>query len=71
MSHPTCVGSWFNALDPHDVVALYPLDQRNFRVNPAIENKTDVANHTGNQHGIEGYLDDPVIAKRIHDALIT
>lgn len=71
VSHPVCVGNWFNALDPHDVVALYPLDQRNFRVNPAIENKTDVANHTGNQHGIEGYLDDPAIAKRIHDALVT
>lgn len=67
--HPACVGKWFNALDPHDVVALYPLDQRNFRVTPPIENKTDVHNHTGNQHGIEGYLDDPVIARRIHDAL--
>lgn len=67
--HPACVGKWFNALDPHDVVALYPLDLRSFRVTPGIENKTDVHNHTGNQHGIAGYLDDPVVARRIHDAL--
>ncbi|WP_338878955.1 hypothetical protein WHX56_21680 [Achromobacter veterisilvae] len=67
--HPACVGSWFNALDPHDVVALYPLDQRNFRVVPAIENKTDVHNRSSNRHGIDGYLEDPVIASRIHGAL--
>jgi len=68
--HPACVGTWFNALDPHDVVALYPLDQRNFRVVPAIENKTDVHNRSSNRHGVEGYLEDPVIARRIHDALM-
>lgn len=70
ISHPSCVGKWFNAMDPNDVVALYPLDARNFGIDPEIENKTDVVNHTSNQHSIHGYLDDPVVAKRIHDAVI-
>jgi len=36
---------------------------------PAIENKNDVANDTSNHHGITGYLKDPVVAKRLYDAL--
>jgi hypothetical protein len=63
------VGAWFNAMDPNDIVALYPLGPPRFDVQPTIENKVDVDNHTPNQHGIAGYLDDPVVAKRIHDAL--
>lgn len=69
---PPCVGSWFNAMDPHDAVALHPLDVDHFAINPplpAIENKTDVDNRTPNQHGISGYLGDPVVARRIFDAL--
>ncbi|HVS00963.1 MAG TPA: alpha/beta hydrolase [Thermoanaerobaculia bacterium] len=68
--HPACVGKWFNAMDPDDVVALYPLDERHFPVDPAIENKKDVKNQTSNQHGIAGYLNDKDVAKRIYDALI-
>lgn len=70
---PECAGAWFNAMDERDVVALYPLDAGNFPLDPAvpsIENKLDVDNHTENRHGIAGYLDDPSVAKRIHDALI-
>lgn len=70
---PACVGSWFNAMDERDVVALYPLDTQSFPLNPtmpAIENKRDVRNKTQNRHGISGYLDDREVAKRIHDALI-
>ena len=70
---PECVAQWFNAMDPRDIVALYPLDAASFPLNPelpAIENKTDVSNRTGNRHGIAGYLDDPVVARRIYDALI-
>jgi hypothetical protein len=67
--HPQCVGKWFNAMDERDVVALYPLDQNNFPITPAIENKTDVQNQTENRHGISGYLNDKDVAKRIHDAL--
>jgi hypothetical protein len=68
--HPACASKWFNAMDPDDVVALYPLDDRHFPVDPAIENKTDVDNQTDNQHGIKGYLNDREVAKRIYDALV-
>lgn len=67
--YPLCVKTWFNAMDERDVVALYPLDARNFEVLPQIENKTDVHNDTENRHGITGYLSDAVVAQRIHQAL--
>lgn len=70
IGHPAPAAQWFNAMDPDDVVALFPLDADHFDVDPAIENKTDVDNFTANQHGIAGYLTDPVVAKRIHDALV-
>jgi hypothetical protein len=70
VKHPDCVGKWYNALDPGDVVALYPLDKAHFPVNPLIQNKTDVRNGTDNQHGITGYLNDKDVAKRIYDALV-
>lgn len=70
LASPTCVGGWFNAMDPNDIVSLYPLEPPRFGLQPAIENKTDVDNHTPNQHGIAGYLDDPVVARRIYDALV-
>lgn len=70
ISHPTCAQEWLNARDARDVVALYPLDADHFDIDPAIENKSDVSNHTTNRHGISGYLDDPVVARRIHDALV-
>ena len=68
-TYPECARSWFNAFDDRDVVALYPLEKPHFSVTP-IANKTDVQNHTENRHGIAGYLDDPVVAKTIYDALI-
>lgn len=70
LKHPACVGKWFNAMDKRDVVSLYPLDSTNFSIDPEIENKTDVDNFTDNRHGIAGYLEDPVVARRIHDALV-
>ena len=69
---PECVGSWFNAFDDADVVALYPLIAKTFALDPTkpeIENKSDVHNHTENRHGIGGYLDDTDVAARIHAAL--
>jgi pimeloyl-ACP methyl ester carboxylesterase len=63
------VSSWNNAFDPRDIVALYPLDQANFPVNPVIANYANVNNHTDNRHGIDGYLDDPTVAGWILDAL--
>lgn len=69
IKHPSCVKSWFNAMDPRDIVALYPLDAGHFRIDPAIENKIDINNPTPNRHGITGYQPDPVVCKRIYDAL--
>jgi hypothetical protein len=66
---PGCVQQWFNAMDPKDVVALYPLDGAHFDVSPAIENRTDVSNDTGNHHGISGYLSDQQVALHIYKAL--
>lgn len=67
--YPPCVESWVNALDERDVVALFPLDSRNFEVIPRIENVTSLTNDTANRHGITGYLNDATVAKRIHQAL--
>lgn len=69
VSHPAVAEHWFNAMDEKDVVALYPLTRRHFEIDPEIENKTDVDNFTDNHHGIDGYLEDAVVARRIHEAL--
>ena len=70
--HPDCAGQWFNAMDSRDIVALHPLDaSHDWDISPGIENKTDVNNQTSNRHGISGYLSDPVISKRIYDALVS
>jgi hypothetical protein len=71
LKFPAPVGAWFNAFDDRDVVALYALDPANFAVTPAVDNYSKVKNHTANRHGIAGYLDDPVVAKRILNALGT
>ena len=70
IKRPACVQDWFNAMDNDDIVALYPLDTDHFDVDPPIANKTDVDNHTSNQHGIAGYLNDKEVALRIYDALV-
>jgi hypothetical protein len=70
---PECAGAWFNAMDPRDVVALYPLRPNRFPLDPRrpeIVNHTGVDNHTENRHGIEGYLDDKEVAARIYHALM-
>ena len=36
---------------------------------PQIENYGAVHNGTPNKHGITGYLDDPEVARRIHQAI--
>ncbi|MFK8162570.1 MAG: hypothetical protein AB8H12_08915 [Lewinella sp.] len=60
---------WYNAYDKRDFVALRPLDTKHFNNGFDIQNSTHVVNHTDNRHGIEGYLDDKVIAKLIYDAM--
>jgi pimeloyl-ACP methyl ester carboxylesterase len=69
LGKPACAGSWFNAFDTRDVVALFPLDSANFPIDETIDNFNGVKNHTENGHGIDGYLDDPVVARHIHQAL--
>ena len=71
IGHPRCAAHWFNAMDERDVVSLFPLTSKHFDIDPEIENKTDVDNPTENRHGISGYLGDPVVARRIHDALVS
>jgi hypothetical protein len=66
---PAPAKAWYNAYDPKDVVALYPLDAANFPVSPAVENYGNVLNATDNRHGIIGYLDDANVAKHVLDAL--
>ena len=69
---PEVVSAWFNAYDPRDVVALFPLDVDHFELDPtkpSIVNKGDVQNKTDNRHGIAGYLDDKDVARQIYDAL--
>lgn len=67
---PTAVKAWYNALDERDTVALHPLDAATFPVDPPVENFVKVRNGTENAHGITGYLNDPVVAKRIYDCLV-
>ncbi|GAA1974534.1 hypothetical protein [Microbacterium pumilum] len=69
LQHPKVVTKWSNAYDPHDVVALHPLEKPWFGVKPGIANKGDVVNDTGNKHGISGYLGDKEVARWIYDAL--
>jgi len=69
IAFPAPAKAWYNAFDPRDVVALYPLDAANFPVNPAVENYGRVRNATDNRHGIIGYLDDADVAKHVLDAL--
>jgi pimeloyl-ACP methyl ester carboxylesterase len=66
---PRTTKSWFNARSKGDIVALYPLDNQHFPIDPAITNKTNVNNTTDNQHGIVGYLPDPDVARQINQAL--
>jgi hypothetical protein len=61
--------AWLNARDPEDAVALFPLDRTHFPVNPEVEDKSDIDNTTDNQHSIDGYLGDSVVAARIHDSV--
>lgn len=69
IGHPVNVGSWFNAYDERDLVALNPLDGENFPVEPEIVNFNGVKNESDNHHKIHGYLSDEVVATTIANAL--
>lgn len=70
LKFPDKAANWYNAFDERDVVALYPLDANHFPVQPPVENNATVLNDTPDRHGISGYLGDPLVARRIYDALI-
>ncbi len=71
LEFPSCVTAWYNAMDPRDIVALRPLDEKSFgRLEKEITNKVNVDNPTENRHGISGYLGDPEVARVIYDALV-
>ncbi|WP_153808178.1 hypothetical protein [Nocardia sp. SYP-A9097] len=65
LTHPRDTDHWFNAYDKADIVALRPLDQDWFPLEPPIENYEKVSNTTSNHHGISGYLNDPFVAATI------
>lgn len=60
-------GRWFNAFDKRDVVALNPLDGEYFPVDEKIRNSSSLVNETPLNHGAEGYLSSPVVAKAINE----
>jgi hypothetical protein len=66
---PFGIPEWYNARDPVDVVALHPIPDTLFAHPPAVENSSHVKNQTSNHHGIEGYLNDPKVARRIYLAV--
>ncbi|ACQ82330.1 V8-like Glu-specific endopeptidase [Beutenbergia cavernae DSM 12333] len=70
---PDPVGSWLNARDPRDVVALYPLTADRFPLPSSsrvqITDDSTIDNVTPNRHGISGYFAAPGVAKPILDAL--
>ena len=67
--YPDLVGSWFNAYDDQDAVALVPLDNEHFPGAQPIQNYGGVENDSRNHHGIRGYLSDRTVATRIIKAL--
>jgi hypothetical protein len=50
--------------------ATQPLDKNRFNIAPAITHNNQVRTHTDNRHGIEGYLDDAMVAKAIYDDMM-
>jgi len=69
LQNPGGPDGWYNAYDERDIVALNPLDDRNFPTDPKVINSNGVDNHTENRHGIIGYLNDAEVAKQIAEAL--
>lgn len=69
LAMPLKVGKWRNAYDKRDVVALKPLDQTTWPIQPRIENFGEVKNTTDNAHGITGYLNDRKVAGWVVEGL--
>ncbi len=43
--------------------ALFPLDKEYFNIQPPITNLQGDQQPASNRHGIDGYLNDPIVAK--------
>lgn len=69
VENPAGQVGWYNAYDERDIVALNPLDDEYFPVDPKIVNNNRIDNSTDNRHGIIGYLCDGEIAGQVADAL--
>ncbi len=69
IEHPPNVGSWLNAYDERDIIALNPLNDTYFPVEPKIKNYGGVENDSDNHHKVRGYLSDRVVATSIVKAL--
>ena len=69
LAMPRRVAKWQNAYDDRDVVALLPLDQARWDIQPSIENFNGVSNGTDNAHSISGYLNDRRVGRWVADAL--
>jgi pimeloyl-ACP methyl ester carboxylesterase len=69
LAMPRRVAKWQNAYDDRDVVALLPLDQTRWDIQPSIENFNGVSNGTDNAHSISGYLNDRRVGQWVADAL--
>lgn len=69
LEYPPKVGSWLNAYDERDAIALNPLNSMYFPMTPEIKNYGGVENDSDNHHKIRGYLSDRVVATWIVKAL--
>jgi hypothetical protein len=65
-SWPSQVKAWFNARDARDIVSMFGLGPDAFRLDRGeIENPPPVLNNGTDSHSITGYLEVPIVAKRI------
>ncbi|MDR2270483.1 MAG: hypothetical protein LBF27_06195 [Sphingobacterium sp.] len=62
-------GSWVNMFDPRDIVALNPLDPRNFRVDNRQIINHEITNTSDNRHKISEYLSNPLISETLMDMI--
>lgn len=69
LRYPKQVKNWLNGYDERDVVSLLPIHEEDYQ-GGSIENYSMIRNHTANRHGIEGYLDNPIIAGRVTEAAL-
>ena len=65
LKRPQNLGRWVNCYDDRDYVALYPLDEKHFALNPAIENYAGVKNNDPGRHSVLDYLANERVSDEI------